>query len=84
MPQLRTALAVALAVFLSSCAIEESVYDPRPQPLGHGFSIPPGQMPPPGECRIWFPDLPSGKQPPPGDCEELRRRIPTGAVLVRG
>jgi len=46
--------------------------------------IPPGHMPPPGKCRIWYPDLAPGQQPPPGDCRELRRRVPPGAWLIRG
>jgi hypothetical protein len=48
------------------------------------YDIPPGHMPPPGECRIWYPDRPPGQQPPPGDCYELQRRVPPRAVLVRG
>ena len=46
--------------------------------------IPPGHMPPPGKCRIWFPGEPPGKQPPPGDCMELEQQIPPGAWLIRG
>jgi hypothetical protein len=46
--------------------------------------VPPGHLPPPGECRIWFPDRPPGHQPPPGDCRELSRRVPHGAVLIEG
>jgi hypothetical protein len=47
-------------------------------------NVPPGHMPPPGKCRIWFPGMPPGQQPPPGDCWELQRQIPPGAWLIRG
>ena len=30
--------------------------------------VPPGHYPPPGECRMWNPDLPPGHQPPPYRC----------------
>lgn len=46
--------------------------------------IPPGHMPARGECRIWFYDRPPGHQPPPAACHRIDRRIPYGAVLVRG
>ena len=46
--------------------------------------IPPGHMPPPGECRIWLPGVPPGQQPPPGDCYRLRYRVPPGGWLIRG
>jgi hypothetical protein len=46
--------------------------------------IPPGHMPPPGKCRLWFPGKPPGQQPPPGDCCELEKQVPPGAWLIRG
>ncbi|WP_330113981.1 tetratricopeptide repeat protein [Pseudomonas sp. JS3066] len=46
--------------------------------------IPRGHMPPPGQCRIWFPGRPAGQQPAPGKCKKLQGRIPRGAYLVRG
>lgn len=46
--------------------------------------IPPGHMPPPGKCRVRYPDRPPGQQPPPRACGELRYRVPPGATLVRG
>ena len=49
----------------------------------HGHRhIPPGHLPPPGMCRIWYPDRPPGHQPPPGDCRVLSRQVPRGAWLV--
>lgn len=33
--------------------------------------IPPGHYPPPGHCRLWYPDRPPGHQPPPVRCEQL-------------
>lgn len=44
--------------------------------------IPAGHLPPPGACRIWYPERPAGQQPPPGDCAELARRVPPGAWLL--
>jgi hypothetical protein len=52
----------------------------------HGYTrldIPKGHYPPPGECRVWFPDRPAGQQPPPGRCDEMRRaQVPPGAWLI--
>jgi hypothetical protein len=48
----------------------------------HGYTrlrIPPGHYPPPGECRLWYPDRPPGHQPPPGRCHP----VPPGAWVIR-
>ncbi|WP_130905728.1 tetratricopeptide repeat protein [Pseudomonas sp. Sample_22] len=63
-------------------AFQQSNVVPEPAPAE--FEIPRGHMPPPGKCRIWFPDRPPGHQPPPGKCKKLRDRVPSGAYLVRG
>jgi hypothetical protein len=44
--------------------------------------VPPGHLPPPGKCRVWFPDRPPGHQPPPGDCDVLRFQVPTWGFLL--
>lgn len=55
----------------------------RSAPAHYGnLNIPPGHLPPPGQCRIWYPGQPPGHQPPPGDCYELSRQVPPGAWLV--
>lgn len=57
---------------------------PGPPPGGPfaTIDIPPGHLPPPGECRIWFPDRPPGHQPPPGPCPSLVSKVPPGAWLL--
>jgi len=55
-----------------------------PPPADDEVEIPRGHWPPPGKCRIWFPDRPPGHQPAPGKCKKLRHRVPSGAYLVRG
>lgn len=52
----------------------------------HGYAhlgIPEGHLPPPGECRIWYPGKPPGHQPPPGKCGSLSHRVPAGAWLIQ-
>lgn len=52
----------------------------RQGPLG----IPEGQLPPPGECRLWFPERPAGQQPAPQDCADAEVDAPPGSwVLYR-
>lgn len=59
-------------------------YDDYSDDYPHTHGIPPGHLPPPGECRIWFPGLPPGQQPPPGDCAQLQYHVPRGALFIRG
>jgi Tfp pilus assembly protein PilF len=56
----------------------------EPDPAYDGVEIPRGHLPPPGKCRIWFPDRPPGHQPALGKCKKLRHRVPPGAYLVQG
>ncbi len=35
--------------------------------------IPPGHLPPPGACRVWYDNVPPGRQPPPVRCGEAER-----------
>jgi hypothetical protein len=46
--------------------------------------VPPGHMPRPGYCRIWYPGVPPGHQPRAERCERLfgMRYLPPGAVIL--
>ena len=35
--------------------------------------IPPGHLPPPGQCRVWYSDRAPGQQPRPTSCREAER-----------
>jgi hypothetical protein len=49
----------------------------------HGHArIPNGHLPPPGECRIWYPDRPAGHQPPPFKCGQARGHVEPGGWLI--
>ena len=69
---------------LAGCVVYEEPPPPQPVYQAKPIHIPPGHLPPPGQCRIWFPDRPPGHQPPPGPCHVLQYQVPPGAVLVRG
>lgn len=48
------------------------------------FGIPPGHLPPPGQCRVWIPGEAPGKQKKykSGACESVADDVPAGAWLV--
>lgn len=61
---------------------DASIVTARGVAHGEPIGIPPGHLPPPGECRIWIPGVPPGQQGPPGGCSALEARVPPGAWLV--
>jgi len=76
------AAAMVLLQALAGCAAGAGIGPPY-HPAA-ALSVPPGHLPPPGSCRIWFPDRPPGHQPPPGSCTQLYWQVPPGAVLIHG
>jgi len=59
----------------------EVVYYDTPRQRVH---VPPGHMPRPGYCRLWYPGVPPGHQPRAERCERLfgMRYLPPGAVII--
>ena len=57
---------------------------PAAERRGPPLGIPPGQLPPPGQCRVWFPGRPPGRQPRPSGCKEAMAQASAGSwVLYR-
>lgn len=78
-------LVMMAACVLGGCSAtltERFPASPRAGARAEAIDIPPGHMPPPGECRIWFPGRPPGHQPPSGDCRRLEHSLPPGAWLL--
>lgn len=80
------ALCVLLLIGCTSATLEyrrpAQNRDYAPPAQHASLKVPPGHLPPPGSCRIWYPGTPPGKQPPPGDCAVLARKVPPGAWLL--
>ncbi|AKD05037.1 hypothetical protein POKO110462_17725 [Pontibacter korlensis] len=53
----------------------------RDYPLS-SLGVPKGHLPPPGECKVWFPGKPPGQQPPPQSCASALRSAPLGAWVI--
>lgn len=46
------------------------------------LSLTPEDVPPPGSCRLWYPDRKPADQPRPGPCDSLTRKVPAGAWVL--
>lgn len=75
----------------AGCAGTVAVGAPRPTVVvaeeresRPALGVPPGHLPPPGACRVWYPGRPPGHQPPPVRCANAASRAPAGTwVLYR-
>lgn len=77
-----TTMAGAMAMALAMLPIAA---DAQGRGRGGRGSIPPGHLPPPGECRVWYDDRPPGHQTPPTSCGEARlEAYRTGGRVIYG
>ncbi len=91
MPNTRHALPAILiiAAVLTGCS-GKSIYqsEPRPEPAvakkstAATLGIPPGHLPPPGQCRVWVPGKPPGHQARPRGCANIEAFAGPGTWIV--
>jgi hypothetical protein len=83
-------LGPAVAVLAATaCSYYSSAQPSQPSPAVRGgpstaatLGIPPGHLPPPGQCRVWLPGNPPGHQPKPRSCDNIERTAPAGSWIV--
>ena len=65
---MRTAAATIIVIGLAATAtISAQGRDRQAQ------GVPPGQLPPAGQCRVWYDGVPPGRQPAPTSCKQAER-----------
>ena len=79
---------VVVCLSLGACttvlAAPSSGSGPVTRNTATALGIPPGHLPPPGECRVWLPGRPAGRQAAPRSCNGIMAVAPGGSwVLYR-
>ncbi len=46
------------------------------------LGVPPGQLPPPGQCRVWIQGRPPGRQARARSCDGIAATAPAGAMIL--
>src|SRR3970282_2943957 len=89
MHTIHCALVLAAAgMAAAGCAGRFVVVEAPPPPSARGPStaatlgVPPGHLPPPGECRVWIPGRPPGRQARRRSCDGILAEAPAGAWLL--
>jgi hypothetical protein len=72
-------IALTLIVAGAALATEASA-----QVMVRASSVPPGQRPPAGMCRVWIEGVPPGRQPAVTDCVTARATAPLNSRIIYG
>lgn len=72
-------IALTLIVAGAAFATEASA-----QVMVRASSVPPGQRPPAGMCRVWIEGVPPGRQPRVTDCATARATAPLNSRIIYG
>jgi len=79
--RLATALVPCLTVLALGACTSNSQPPSQPQPAA-ALGIPPGQLPPVGQCRIWIPGKAPGHQAKARSCDGIEQLAPAGSWIV--
>ncbi len=85
-PAFIAAVASLLLLATAACAVVVPVSKPKGPASASvaNLGVPPGHLPRPGLCRLWFPGRPPGRQPRAASCSSVMANAPAGAwVLYR-
>ena len=66
-----TAAATLILIGLAGMSAAAQGRNGRPGGVFQG--VPPGQLPPAGQCRVWYQGRPPGRQPAPINCRDAER-----------
>jgi hypothetical protein len=76
----------AILVIVTGCASRTVVVAKHPSPArGTGaasLNVPPGHLPPVGECRVWVPGAPPGRQARARSCAGIAATAPAGSWIL--
>ena len=81
-PALAVLAATACSSFTSTQPVQPAPAMRRGPSTAATLGIPPGHLPPPGQCRVWLPGEPPGHQPKPRSCSNIERTAPAGSYIV--
>ena len=79
------------AILLGACTTATTTTTSRPAPqeqrrgnseVVHTLGIPPGHLPPPGQCRVWVQGRPPGQQARARSCSGIAATAPTGSWII--
>lgn len=78
---------LAAALLAAGCASKSTVVVAAPPTASRtntavALNVPPGHLPPPGECRVWIPGRPPGRQARPRSCNGIAAAAPAGAWIL--
>ena len=84
--------AATLVAILAATACKPVSSNPAPEPergprrapdaAATSLDIPPGHLPPPGQCRVWVPGTPPGRQAKSRSCTRIESSAPAGSYIV--